>query len=49
MTMDKAIELFNQKQYRDAFAAFAEIYNQCLDKYEREAVLFDVSRGVLYT
>ena len=38
MTMDQAIEYFDQQQYREAFAAFAEIYNQCQDKYEREAI-----------
>lgn len=37
-TLDQAIELFEQRKYQEAFAAFAEIYNQSQDKNEREAI-----------
>ena len=40
-TVEKAIELFEQQKYREAFAAFAEIYDQSQDKNERKAV-FDM-------
>ena len=38
ITMDQAVELFDQQQYREAFAAFAEIYNQSQDENERKAI-----------
>ena len=37
-TMEQAIELFEEQKYREALAAFAEVYNQSQDKNEREAV-----------
>lgn len=38
IAMNRAVELFDQQQYREAFAAFAEIYNQSDDKDERKAI-----------
>ena len=37
-TMRKAIELFEQQKYREALAAFAEVYNNSQDQNERKAV-----------
>lgn len=39
ITMNQAVELFDQQQYREAFAAFAEIYNQSQDEAERKIIL----------
>lgn len=47
ITMEQAVELFDQQKYQEAFAAFAEIYNQCQDKNEREAI-FEMLNDAFY-
>lgn len=47
ITMEHAVELFDQQKYREAFAAFAEIYNQCQDKDERETI-FEMLDAAFY-
>ena len=47
MTMAQAVELFDQQQYREAFAGFAEIYNQCQDQSERK-VIFEMLVEAFY-
>ena len=37
-TMRKAIELFEQQKYREALAAFADLYNHSQDQNERKAI-----------
>ena len=36
MAMEQAVELFDQRQYREAFGTFAKLYNQSQDKSERK-------------
>ena len=46
-TMEEAVELFEQQRYREAIAAFAEVYDQSEDKNERETV-FNILSEAFY-
>lgn len=39
MTIQQAIELFDKRQYRDAFAAFVEVYQQSTNSQERQDIM----------
>lgn len=47
ISMKQAVDLFDQEKYPEAFAAFAEIYNQCQDKNERKTI-FEMLNEAFY-
>lgn len=47
VTIEDAIALFEQRLHREAFSAFAEIYNGCKDPSERQ-IVFDILEEAYY-